>query len=65
MATLNSELVLSLLPKGSKHDPHRTYQTCFMNREYVIMAPHMDSAIDDDDNIFASAVQENSKFVLK
>ena len=57
----SSELVLSL-PKGSKHGPQRTYQTCFMTKEYVTMAPHMHSA-NDDDSIFASAVQENSKFV--
>ena len=31
----------------------------------MTMAPNMDSASDDDDNIFASAVQENSKFVLE
>ena len=58
---LNSELILSL-PKGSRHGPHRTYQTCFMTREYATMIPHMHSA-NDDDSIFASAVQENSKFV--
>ena len=58
---LNSELVLSL-PKGSRHGQHRTYQTCFMTREYLTIAPHMYCAKDDDDdNIFASAVQEYNK----
>ena len=55
MQALNSEMVL-FLPKGSRRDPRRTYQSCLVTRKCATMAH---SASEYDDDIFASAVSEN------
>ena len=61
MQDLNNVSVL-FLPKSGGCDPRRTYQGCLVTREYITMAPHSSNGYDDD--IFVSAVQGNSKYLM-
>ena len=56
------KLSVLFLPKSSGCDPRRTYQACLVTREYITMAPHSSNGHDDD--IFVSAAQENSKYLM-